>query len=156
MANWKYEGFGKDGKKTEGTIEANSEKEVKKLLRGQGIRPKKVTPPSIFEIDLGMWMVEKGLAKPFSNADLARFTKQFAVMVSAGVPILQALEILFKQQANPVLKKNIQEIIAAVGAGKTLAEAMRVQKGFTKLYCSLIKAGEAGGILDHILSLIHI
>ena len=66
-------------------------------------------------------------------------------------PFLQALEILFKQQKNPVLKNCIKQIAAAVGSGKTLAESMMSQKGFSKLYCNLIKAGEAGGILDEIL-----
>ena len=87
MANWKYEGFTKEGKKVGGSIEASTEKEAKRMLRGQGIRPKKVTPPSLLEIDLGLWLVEKGFAKPFTNADLATFTKQFSVMIGAGVPI---------------------------------------------------------------------
>ena len=151
MANFKYEGFTKEGKKVGGSIQASTEKEAKRLLRGQGIRPKKVSPPSLLEIDLSVWLVEKGFARPFSNSDLATFTKQFAVMINAGVPILQALEILFKQQKNPVLKMSIKNIASMVGSGKTLAEAMISQKGFDKLYCNLIKAGEAGGILDMIL-----
>ena len=151
MANWKYEGFSKEGKKISGRIDAANEKEAKRLLRGQGIRPKKISPPSLLEIDLNEWMVDKGLAKPFGARDLAIFTKQFSIMVGAGVPILSCLEILYKQQKNPVLKRSIKQIATSVGTGKTLAESMITQKGFDKLYCNLIKAGEAGGILDAIL-----
>jgi type IV pilus assembly protein PilC len=73
-------------------------------------------------------------------------------MVSAGVPIIQSLEILYKQEKHPVLRRAIKKIASDVGEGKTIAEAMKEQKGFDKLYCNLIKAGEAGGILDTILN----
>ncbi|MEC7274927.1 MAG: type II secretion system F family protein [Bdellovibrionota bacterium] len=96
-------------------------------------------------------MVENGFAKPFGPQELMRFTKQLAIMVNAGVPIIQSLEILYKQQKHPVLKKAIKKIGSDVGEGKTIAEAMKEQKGFDKLYCNLVKAGEAGGILDTIL-----
>ena len=152
MGNWRYEGLNKEGRRETGTLQAKSEKEARRLLRGRGIRPKKLTPPSILEFDIGEWMVEKGYAKPFGPKDLMTFTKQLAIMVNAGVPIIQSLEILFKQQKNPVLKNSIKKIAADVGEGKTIAEAMETQKGFDKLYCNLVKAGEAGGILDSILN----
>ena len=73
-------------------------------------------------------------------------------MINAGVPIIQSLEILFKGEKNIVLKKTIKVIAREVAEGKTVAESMFKQKGFTRLYCNLIKAGEAGGILDEILN----
>jgi type IV pilus assembly protein PilC len=79
------------------------------------------------------------------------FTKQLGIMISAGVPILQSLEILHRSTKNPTLKIAIKRIATDVGEGKTIAEAMAGQKGFDKLYCNLVKAGEAGGILDQIL-----
>ena len=151
MGNWKWEGFTKDGKKTSGNQDAESEKDLKKILRNQGVRPIRIHPPSIFEIDLGAWMVEKGLAQPFGNKDLMNFTRQMAIMINAGVPILQALEILFKQEKNALLKGSIKKIAEDVGSGATLSDAMAKHKGFDKLYCNLVKAGEAGGILDTIL-----
>ena len=72
-------------------------------------------------------------------------------MVNAGVSIMEALEILFKSEKNPALKKTIREISSDVGHGKTIASAMENQKGFSKLYCSLVKAGESAGVLDVIL-----
>ena len=109
MGNWKWEGFDREGKKKRGNLEAGNEREVKKLLRGQGIRPTKVTPPSILEFDIGEWMIEKGLAKAFGNRELTQFTRQMHVMVDAGVPILQCLEILYKQERNPSLKNSIKK-----------------------------------------------
>tara|TARA_R110002072_G_scaffold288917_1_gene455545 strand:+ start:232506 stop:233723 length:1218 start_codon:yes stop_codon:yes gene_type:complete len=151
MGNWTYEGLNKDGKRESGVIQAQTEKEVRRTLRGRGIRPKKINPPSLLEFDIGEWMVAKGLAKPFGAKELMHFTKQLAIMTNAGVPIIQALEILYKSQHHPVLKSAVKNIAKDVAEGKTIAEAMEVHKGFDKLYCNLIKAGEAGGILDTIL-----
>lgn len=151
MANWRYEAISKDGRREVGTVNATSAKEVRRILRGRGLRPKRVIPPSILEFDLGEYMVEKGFAKPFGPQDLLRFTKQLSIMINAGVPIIQSLDILYKQQKHPVLRRAIKRIGSDVGEGKTIAEAMREQKGFDKLYCNLVKAGEAGGILDQIL-----
>ena len=151
MAKWKWEGLGKDGKRAKGEIQASSQREARKLLRGQGVRPKHIIAPSILEFDLGEYMVEKGIVKAFGAKELTNFTKQLSTMINAGVPILQSLEILFKAEKNPSLKRAIKTIATDVGEGKTIAEAMSRQKGFDKLYCNLVKAGEAGGILDTIL-----
>ena len=94
MANYKYEGVDVNGKKVAGQVDAASEKEVRKLLRAQSIRVKKIIPPTILEFDLGAWMVEKGFGTSVTPKELGGFTKQLSIMISAGVPILQALEIL--------------------------------------------------------------
>lgn len=151
MGMWKWEGLDRNGKRASGKIQATSAKEAKRNLRAQGNKVKKVTPPSILEFDIGEWMVEKGLAKAFSNKDLTNFTKQLAVMVNAGVPIMSSLEIMYKSEKNPSLKKAVQNIAQDVSEGKTLAESMSQQQGFDRLYCNLVKAGEIGGILDTIL-----
>lgn len=151
MGIYKYEGIDTNGKKVIGQIDATSEKEVRKLMRAQSVRVKKIIPPSLLEFDLGAWMVEKGLATAVSNKELCTFTKQLSVMISAGVPILQSMEILYRSEKNPTLKLSIKKIATEVGEGKTIAEAMSSQRGFDKLYCNLVKAGEAGGILDQIL-----
>ena len=152
MANWRYEAVNKDGRREAGTVDAMNAKEVRRILRGRGLRPKTVTPPSILEFDISEWMIDNGLAKPFGPKELLGFTKQLAIMVNAGVPIIQSLEILYKQQKHPVLRKSIKKIATDVGEGKTIAEAMKDQNGFNKLYCNLVRAGEAGGILDTILN----
>jgi type IV pilus assembly protein PilC len=151
MATYRFEGVTKDGKREMGTIQASSEKEVRKALRARGLRPKKITPPSILEFDLSEWMVEKGYAAPFGQKELLQFTKQLAIMVSAGVPIIQCLDILYRQEKHPVLKKSIKKIATDVSEGKAISEALEPLKGFDRLYCNLVRAGEAGGILDTIL-----
>lgn len=151
MGNWRFEAVSKEGKREIGVISASSSKEVRRVLRGRGLRPKKITPPSILEFDISDYMIEKGLAKPFGAKELMQFTKQLSIMVNAGVPIIQSLDILYRQQKHPVLRNAIKKIGSNVGEGKTIAEAMREQPGFDKLYCNLVKAGEAGGILDTIL-----
>ena len=97
-------------------------------------------------------MVNAGFAKPFTPKDLMQFTRQLATLINAGVPILQSLEILYKNQKNTSLKHSIKTVASEVGEGKTIADALSKQQGFSKLYCNLVKAGEAGGILDTILT----
>lgn len=151
MGIFKYEGVDTNGKKVVGQIEAASEKEVRKSLRNQNIRTKKIIAPTLLEFDLGLWMVDRGFATAVSNKQLCTFTKQLSIMISAGVPILQALEILYRSEKVVALKVAIKKISTEVGEGKTIAEAMSTQKCFDKLYCNLVRAGEAGGILDTIL-----
>ncbi len=86
---FKYVGFSLDGKKLEGEVDAKTISDAKKQLRRQNVRAAKVRAPSMFEVDLGSWMVEKGFAKPFGRAELMRFTRQLAILINAGVPILE-------------------------------------------------------------------
>ena len=152
MGNWRYVGFSRDGVKQVGSLNAKNEREARRILRQKGIRAKRLTPPSMLETDLSEWMVSKGLSKPFGVKELSHFTKQMSIMISAGVPLMETLEILFKSQRHPVLKRVIRSIANDISGGKTMAEAMVKQSGFNKLYCSLVKAGETGGILDIILT----
>ena len=152
MPKFKYVGFTGDGKKVESSIEADSERDAKKILRRQNIRTTKVIAPSMLEVDLGQWMVDRGLARPYGRAELMRFTRQLAILINAGVPILECLEILQKQEQNAVLKRTIKNISMQVEEGKSLFDALSSQQGFDRLYCALVKAGEAAGILDGILN----
>jgi type IV pilus assembly protein PilC len=151
MAKFKYTGFTAEGKKVENTIDADSIRDAKKILRRQNIRATKVVAPSFFEADLGQFMVEKGLSRPFGRAELMRFTRQLSILINAGVPILECMDILHKQEQNAVLKRVVKNIQMQIEEGKSLFEAMSGQQGFDKLYCSLVKAGESAGILDSIL-----
>lgn len=152
MGKYRYQGFDAGGKKIDGSIEADSEKEARKLLRRQNIRATSIRAPSILELDLGEFLADKGLSKPFGQAELMRFTRQLAILINAGVPILESLEILEQQEKNPTLKKVVRNISVQVEEGKSLHDAMMGQLGFTKLYCSLVRAGESAGILDTILN----
>jgi type IV pilus assembly protein PilC len=85
--------------------------------------------------------------------DIVIFTRQLSTMINAGLPLVQGLEILEKQQENPTFKKALVEIRQDVEAGSTLADSMRKKpKIFDALFTNMIEAGETGGILDTILT----
>ena len=88
-----------------------------------------------------------------TDKDVVVFTRQLATMIDAGLPLVQCLEILSKQQENSTFKKTIAEIQEDVEAGTTFADSMRKHpKVFDSLYSNMIEAGETGGILDTILN----
>lgn len=151
MAKFKYEGIDATGVIVKGDVEADNEKDVRKYLRANNIRAKKISPPSLLEIDLNQWLLERGVGNNVPLKTMSLFTKQLSVMISAGVPILQALDILKKSEKNIALRSAVSKIATDVGEGKTIFESMSKQSIFSKLYCSLVKAGELGGILDDIL-----
>ena len=87
-----------------------------------------------------------------SSKELAIFTRQFSVMIDAGLPLVQCLEILASQQENKPFAKALSEVRGSVEAGSTLANGMRLfPKIFDTLYANMVEAGETGGILDAIL-----
>ncbi|HXH31688.1 MAG TPA: type II secretion system F family protein [Bacteriovoracaceae bacterium] len=151
MPKFKYVAFTAAGKRIEDSIAAENIKDAKKQLRRLNIKATKILPPSIFELDLNEMMVDAGLVKTFGRAELMRFTRQLSILINAGVPILECLEILHKQENNLVLRRVIKNISMQVEEGKSLYESMFKQPGFDKLYCALVKAGESAGILDTIL-----
>lgn len=151
MAKFHYVGLREDGKKVEADIDAETIKEARKLLRRQGIKPSRITPPSVLNIDLGQWMVDKGLTSAFGQKELMRFTRQLSILINAGVPIMECLEILYKQEKNLFFKRTIRTIATSVESGKSLFDSLVATKTFNRLYCNLVKAGESAGILDSIL-----
>jgi type IV pilus assembly protein PilC len=151
MANYNYEGIDARGAKVSGSLAAANEKEARKMLSAKRIRVRKVVGQS-GSFDLEKWIAGGGLAASFGAKQLLTFTKQLSVMINAGVPIMQSLEIMQRSEVHPAMKKAIAAIATQIGEGKTIAEAMSTQKGFDKLYINLVKAGEAGGVLDEILN----
>lgn len=152
MGKFRWIGTDRKGKRLTGEMEAASQKEVKSLLRRQGIRAKKVIKPSLAEIDLNELAMELGMGPSVGVKELFNFTRKMAILVNAGVPIMEGLEILFKQERNASFKKTLKLVATDVSNGKSLFDAMSGKPGFTRLYCSLVRAGEAGGILDTILN----
>ncbi|PYU23738.1 MAG: pilus assembly protein PilC [Acidobacteria bacterium] len=145
MPVYVYRGTNRTGGAVSGEQSATNKAELMNLLRRQQIKVSKLS--------------EKG--KEFSlptfkqgvNAkDLAVFTRQFSVMIDAGLPLVQCLEILAGQQENKTFEGVLTTTRASVEGGSTLSAAMRQHdKVFDALYVNLVEAGEAGGILDTIL-----
>ncbi|HXW97560.1 MAG TPA: type II secretion system F family protein, partial [Gemmatimonadales bacterium] len=84
--------------------------------------------------------------------DIVIFTRQFATMINAGLPLVQSLDILARQTENPALADVTRQVVFDVESGHTLADAFsKHPKAFSELYVNMVAAGEAGGILDTIL-----
>jgi len=130
-----------------GEITANSKDEVITQLRKKNITAtlvKQKEKKSLFNMSLGGGVDDK---------DIVIFTRQFATMIDAGLPLVQALEILSTQVENKFLAKTIEIIKTDVESGSTYADALKKHpKAFTELYANMVAAGESGGILDTILN----
>ncbi len=148
MPIYVWKGKNIHGEKRKGQIEAIDEVGVRahlKRLRIEDavIKPK---PKDLFE--------NIAIFKPkVTGKDVVIFTRQLSTMIDAGLPLVQCLQILARQQSNPTFKKVLLAIQSDVETGTTLADSMRKHpKIFDNLYSNMIEAGELGGILDTILS----
>ncbi|MCL4456370.1 MAG: type II secretion system F family protein [Nitrospirae bacterium] len=142
MPNFKWAGKTAKGEPKSGEMSAANKDEVIAALRRQGILPSVVT-------ETGAKKVKK---KKVTDKDVVVFTRQFATMFIAGIPIVQGLDIMSKQSENKTLGAIIAQIKADVETGTTLADAMRKHpRVFDDLFVNLVAAGEAGGVLDGVL-----
>lgn len=145
MQTFVYKARGTDGSSQSGEILAASEAEALGQLRRRRLSVVSVRPkPKSFELSF---------RKGASTKDLVVFTRQFATMISAGLPLVQSLDTLSVQQSKPKVADKIRAVLREVQSGATLADAMRRQRDFFgDIYVSMIAAGEVGGVLDTILS----
>src|SRR5262245_61474307 len=151
MPVYRWQGVSPRGETLKGEMDAPSREAVMIRLRTQRIQP---VPAQIKEKNRGLEYEIKlpSIGSPVKARDIVIFTRQFATMINAGLPIMQCLSILGAQTENKAFAKVIQAIRDDVESGSTLADATRKHSGvFTDLYTSLVQAGEIGGILDTIL-----
>jgi type IV pilus assembly protein PilC len=126
------------------TIDAPSRDEVVAQLRRQRL--------NVVKIDEAQAANKKKSGGKISMRDVVIFTRQFSTMINAGLPLVQALDILAKQSENKALKDVTRAVVFDVESGHTVADALRKHpKAFSDLYVNMVAAGEAGGILDTIL-----
>jgi type IV pilus assembly protein PilC len=145
MPNYSWKGRTRAGRVQEGVLVAESKEAAIATLRKQQIIVTAVT-------EKGKEFALPKLGGGISNKEIAVFTRQFSVMIDAGLPLVQCLEILGSQQENRTLQKVLFQVRQDVESGSTLADALRKHpKAFDDLYCNMVAAGEAGGILDTIL-----
>jgi type IV pilus assembly protein PilC len=146
MPAFVYSGRTRSGQTISGEMDAATREAVVAKLRTQQIiatnvraKPRDISIP--------------GFGGRVDEKEIVVFTRQFATMIDAGLPLVQCLEILGNQQDNKKFKKIILDIKAGVEGGAQLSDAMRKHvQVFDELYCNLVQAGEAGGILDTILN----
>lgn len=139
---FKWEGKDRKGSKVGGLIEGSNPALIKAQLRKQGINVTKLgRQSSLFSKN-----------KPIKPLDIAFFTRQLATMMGAGVPIIQAFDIVGEGTQNGNMKKLLHEIKTDIGAGNTLAESLsKHPKYFDDLFCSLVESGEQSGRLESLL-----
>ncbi len=143
---FEYTGRTRSGEARQGEIKAKFREEAIALLRKQNI-----VVTAIREKEGGFQGISLGGGR-VTTKDLAVFTKQFSVMIDAGLPLVQCLEAMASQQDNKTFQKVLFEVRTDVEQGMTLADSLgRHPKVFDELYVNMIAAGEAGGILDIIM-----
>jgi len=139
-----WEGKSRSGTIVKGELESRSEAMAKSELRRQGILPRKIKkkPKPLFG----------GSNKKIITKDIAVFSRQLATMLSAGVPLVQALDIVGKGHENPSMSKLIMTIRGDIEGGDTLAQALgKHPLHFDDLFCNLVNAGEQAGVLETLL-----
>ncbi|MCD4706698.1 MAG: type II secretion system F family protein [Candidatus Sabulitectum sp.] len=146
MGEFQWTGTNRQGRTLNGTTKAKSRAEVKELLEARGV--------TVTNIKGGFDMATFGvIGSGVKSKELATFTRQFSVMINAGLPLVGCLQILSRQQENKVFKNIILEVTSDVEKGGTLAESLgKHTKVFSELYVNMVAAGEQGGILDTILA----
>ena len=147
-----WEGKTAQGKILKGEMEAFNQQAVLARLRSQRIQP---MPTRVREKGTGLdrEITIPGLGSKVKDRDVMIFTRQFATMIDAGLPIVQCLDILSQQTENKVLRNTIKTIKQSVEGGSTLAEALKKHpKIFDDLYVNMVEAGEMGGALHTILN----
>jgi type IV pilus assembly protein PilC len=145
MPVFTYKGTNRSGSAVTGEMTATSKTELQSLLRRQQITPTKMS-------EKGKEFNLPTFGGSVKAKELAVFTRQFSVMIDAGLPLVQCLEILSNQQENKLFQKILTGTRASVEGGTTLSSAMKqYPKAFDPLYTNMVEAGETGGILDTIL-----
>lgn len=147
MPQFEFRGTSRTGEQVTGTRQAPNREALDAVLRRE-----QIIPTRIVEKGKEIAIPKPKVAGGVSAKELAIFTRQFSVMIDAGLPLVQCLEILASQQENKAFAKVLSGVRATVESGSTLANALRqYPKIFDDLYSNMVEAGETGGILDTIL-----
>ncbi|MGE4603230.1 MAG: type II secretion system F family protein, partial [Planctomycetota bacterium] len=156
MAVFDYEAIGPGGVKKRSTIEAGSQQEAIKQLRSRGFKPTKIRESKKISASFVEGKKKKRRFKIFgrrvSQTEMVQFTQQLATLQDAGLPIVRSLKILADQMKPCTFQDQLNKVTEDVEGGSTLSEALeKFPKTFNHLFVAMVKAGEAGGVLDTIL-----
>jgi type IV pilus assembly protein PilC len=155
MAEYSYKALDKGGKEVKGAIEASSEEVIIEKLRNMGYYPLEVVlhKKKASQVDI---LALPGLRVIFHRVKtkhVMTFTRQFATLIDAGLPILRSLAILQEQVESSVFKEKINRIAKDIESGSTLSDALsKHPKVFDNLYVNMVRAGEIGGVLEAVLN----
>jgi len=150
MAKFSYKALDSSGSRKTGTIEAADESAARSSLSRLQLKPISVTKAGSKGGDILAFLNRGGKVK---SKDIVIFTRQLATMINAGVPLVRSLATMQAQTENPVFKKQLVNISKDVESGTAFADSLEKYKStFSPIYINMIRAGEAGGILDEILT----
>jgi type IV pilus assembly protein PilC len=155
MPEYKYNAIDRNGAQTTGKIEAPNDEQARQKLMARGLmvtslvgdtgaaKPVTAAAPAKKSFSFG---------SKVSAEDVTTMTRQLATLIVAGLPLLRALELIHKQERNPHFKEVLGLIAESVSQGNNLSEALAAHpKVFDRLFINMVKAGEAGGVLDKVL-----
>jgi type IV pilus assembly protein PilC len=145
MPKYTYVGVASNGKQVKGEIQAANKNEVVSLLRKKKVRAISIKAKQI--------SLSLNFGTTIKLQEVSRFTRQLAAMTSAGLPLVQCLDILVAQTETKIFAQKIQQISSDIQVGSTLADALsKHPQIFNALYCNMVAAGEASGNLDGVLN----
>lgn len=152
MPVFEYKGLSVEGKDARGFIDADNLQSAKLKLRRSGIFPVEISEETRKKAD-GESAAVRGILRRVKKQETTVFTRQLATLLTAGLPLMEALSATIDHIDDPLLKKAITRIREDVREGKSLADAMKMHpRVFTGLYTNMIQAGEASGALDIVLA----
>src|SRR6478736_5274624 len=158
MPTFQYEAMDHTGREVKDSIDASTQEEAQQLIRQKGFFVTKIaekakkTRKSAAKRSGGRKKKKSFTIGRISTKQLCTFTRQLSTLQDAGLPILRSLKILEGQCKPGVLKNALADVVEDIESGSTLSEAFaKHPKAFDRLYCNMIKAGEAGGALEAIL-----
>ena len=148
MPTFTYAAHTRDGKKQQGTMTSESRQTLQQTLQQRGL-----IVDNVQEVTKGKGKPKGSLGRKVKTVDLLVFTRQLSTIVNAGLPLLQGLDILGDQCEDPNFAATIGAIGQEVESGESFSTALsRYPLAFPDLYVSMVRAGEAGGDLDGVLS----
>jgi type IV pilus assembly protein PilC len=156
MPDYKYTAIDRTGSQTSGRIEAANDEQARQKLMAKGLMV------TTLASDAGAAKPAAASAAPakpgfsfgakVTQNDVTIMTRQLATLITAGLPLLRALELITKQERNPAFKTILGNVAESVSQGNNLSEALQAHpKVFDRLFVNMIRAGEAGGVLDKVL-----
>ena len=156
MPDYKYNAIDRNGAQTSGKIDAASEEQARQKLMARGLMVTTLAGDGGAAKPLVGGAPAKKAGFSFgakvTQDDVTVMTRQLATLITAGLPLLRALELIHKQERNPVFKGILANIAESVSQGNNLSEALQAHpKVFDRLFVNMIRAGEAGGVLDKVL-----
>lgn len=160
MAKFKYTAIDANGKQKTGTVEASSKDEANSKLSASGLMPTKVAEAGGSSASKAASQKQnksksKGISfgKVIKPEELTTFTRQLATLLDAGLPLLRALEVMIRQEKNQRFQAVLEQIAGQVKSGNSFSDGLSQHpKIFDRLFINMVRAGEAGGVLDTVLS----